>query len=201
MSTLVSTGPVLGVSELIAGGELHGPVNDVELAVVPPGVPTAIGPGVAPLGTIAWISESESTVKLASTWLNLTTVAPVKEEPRMSTLPPAGPHVGVNELIVGAMPNGAMLLPVPFGVVTVIGPVTAPLGTVAWISESESTVKEAPMPLKVTEVAPARFAPRMSTLVPTEALAGVKVLIAGAVMTAPSTSTSSKFAETPQPPA
>jgi hypothetical protein len=46
------------------------------------------------------------------------------------------------------------LVAVPLGVVTEIGPVVAPFGTVAWSSESESTVNAAGVPLNLTEVAP-----------------------------------------------
>jgi hypothetical protein len=43
--------------------------------------------------------------------------------------------------------------PVPWGLVTEIGPVVAALGTVAWIVVSDSTVKAAATSLKATEVA------------------------------------------------
>ena len=81
-------------------------------------------------------------MKVAGTPLNPTPVAPLKWVPRMSTLVPAGPLAGVNEVIVGVgTVNGDELEPVPLTVFTEIGPVVAPSGTVAWISVSESTVK------------------------------------------------------------
>jgi hypothetical protein len=151
MSTLVPIGPLVGVKELMAA---VGTVNDGELQPVPLGVVTEIRPVVAPIGTVAWISESESSVKLAAVPFKPTEVTPVKLVPRISTLVPPGPVVGVNELTVGA---GAMtvkevgLEPVPLVVVTEIGPVVAPLGTVAWISLSELTVHPAAaVPLNVT---------------------------------------------------
>jgi hypothetical protein len=204
MSTLVPTGPLVGVNELIAGAVLHGPVNEDELVLVPPGVPTVIGPAVAAFGTIAWISESEAMVKVAGelpyqALLKVTLVAPVKFEPKMSTVAPAGPQVGVNELIVGGTPNEGALMAVPVGVVTEIGPVAAPAGTVAWISVSESRVKLAATPLKVTSLAPVKFTPEMSTLVPGSPLDGENDLIVGVVTTASSTSRSSKFPATLQP--
>ena len=53
----------------------------------------------------------------------------------MSTLVPTGPPLGVKEVIVGVgIVNGDELQPVPLTVVTEIGPVVAPSGTVAWIS-------------------------------------------------------------------
>jgi hypothetical protein len=76
-------------------------VNGDELVPVPPAVITEIGPVVAPLGTVAWISDAEINVQLAGVPLNFTEIGEVKFEPRMSTLVPTGPLVGVNEAIVG----------------------------------------------------------------------------------------------------
>src|SRR6516162_9894156 len=108
MSTLLPADPLVGVNELIVGacggqGVMYGEV----LAPVPAGVVTAIWPVVAEPGAVAWISESESTANCALMPLKVTSVAPVKLEPWMSTLIPTGPHVGVNELIVGVTPNGS----------------------------------------------------------------------------------------------
>ena len=51
----------------------------------------------------------------------------------------------------------AALVAVPPGVVTAMGPVVAPAGTVAVISDWLSTLKiVAAMPLKVTSVAPVK---------------------------------------------
>jgi hypothetical protein len=76
-----------------------------------------------------------------------------------------------------------VLVSVPPAVVTLIGPLLAPLsassGTVAVICVSESTVKEAEMPSKVTAVAPVKFAPVIVTLVPACPTAGVKELMSG----------------------
>ena len=55
MSTLVPTGPLVGVNELIVGGGWV-TVNVLEPAPVPPVVVTEIGPVVAPLGMCAVIS-------------------------------------------------------------------------------------------------------------------------------------------------
>ena len=49
--TVVPTGPLPGVNELIDGGGMN--VNEPELVAVPPGVVTEIGPVVAPSGTQA----------------------------------------------------------------------------------------------------------------------------------------------------
>src|SRR5262249_42620676 len=107
-------------------------------------------------------------VKVAGAPLNVTTVVPVKFSPWMSTLVPGGPLVGVNELIDGGGgTQKQQLWAVPFRVVTEITPAVAPLGTVAWSSESESSVKFATLPLKPTEVTPVKSQPKISTLVPT----------------------------------
>jgi len=192
MSTLVPTGPVVGVKELMAGA---GTAKEDELEPLPFGVHTEIGPVVAPLGTVAWISESESTVKFVVVAPpKPTEVAAVKFDPRMSTLVPTGPPVGVNELTVGAN-SGWMtvkedeLLPLPLGPVTEITPVVAPLGTIAWISLSESTVKVASAPSNVTLVAPVKYTPLRSTLVPAGPVSGVNELIAVLATTVSSTST------------
>ena len=61
ITTVVPTGPLVGVKDEIVG--LLGGVTSklVELVAVPPAVITAIGPDVALLGTVAVISASEFT--------------------------------------------------------------------------------------------------------------------------------------------
>ena len=51
----------------------------------------------------------------------------------------------------------------PLGVATWTLPVVAPVGTVVVISEGETTVNAAAMPLNVTLVAPVRSVPRILT--------------------------------------
>ncbi|HEV8488778.1 MAG TPA: hypothetical protein VGQ58_03205, partial [Candidatus Limnocylindrales bacterium] len=69
----------------------------------------------------------------------------------------------------------AVLVPVPPGVVTLIGPVLAPAGTVA-LSEPYTTLpKEALTPLNLTAVAPVKAEPLMVTLVPTGPPVGAKL--------------------------
>ena len=67
-----------------------------------------------------------------------------------------------------------MLVSVPPGRLTVIGPLVAPAGRRAVIEESESTVKEAPVPLTLTAVDPVKPLPRITMDVPAEPLAGMK---------------------------
>ena len=73
------------------------------------------------------------TVKVALAPLKATTVAPVKLVPLMDTLAPTGPLAGVKLVIVGGLITVKLpaLLAVPSGVVTLIVPVVALVGTVA----------------------------------------------------------------------
>ena len=73
-----------------------------------------------------------------------------------------------------------VLVAVPPGVVTLIGPVVAPAGTVALILLGLSTVKLAGVPLNVTNVAPVKCEPRIVTIVPTTPASGLKLMIVGA---------------------
>jgi len=72
-------------------------------------------------------------VKPALTPLNATAVAPVKFVPLIVTLIPTGPLVGVKLVIVGGLTTVKLLalVAVPPAVVTLTGPVVAPVGTVA----------------------------------------------------------------------
>ena len=105
---------------------------------------------MAPDGTVVVIRIAEFTVKLAAVPLNVTDVAPVKLVPLMITLIPTAPLVGEKLVIVGGVPTvkAFALMAVPEIVVTLIGPVVAPEGTVAVTCVSESAVKAADVPLK-----------------------------------------------------
>jgi hypothetical protein len=113
--------------------------------------------------------------------LNRTAVAPVKFVPLMVTLAPTGPLLGVKLEIVGGLITVKLLalLAVPAEVMTLIGPLVAPAGTVAVIVLAEFTVKLALVPLNRTAVAPVKLVPLIVTLVPTGPLAGVKLAIVG----------------------
>ena len=70
--------------------------------------------------------------------LKVTAVAPVRLVPVMTTLVPTGPLAGEKLVIVGGCAAAVTvkllaLVAVPPGVVTAIGPVVAPAGTVAVI--------------------------------------------------------------------
>jgi len=129
--TAVPTGPLVGVKPVIVGG-----FTTVKLAVlvaVPAGFVTVTGPLVAPLGTVAWITVAEVTVKPAAVPLNFTAVVPVKFEPLIVTLVPTTPLAGEKVVIIGGTVTVKLfaLVAVPSGVVTTIGPEEAPAGTVA----------------------------------------------------------------------
>ena len=155
------------------------------LVAVPDGVVTVIRPVVAPAGTVAVTRSSFTKLKLADVPLNRTLVAPVKWLPLMVTDVPTAPLDGEKLLIVGADPLVTVkfdaLVAVPDGVVTVILPVVAPLGTLAVIRPSFATLKLADVPLNRTLVAPVKWLPLMVTDVPTAPLDGEKLLIVGAV--------------------
>src|SRR5947208_6396251 len=75
------------------------------------------------------------------------------------------------------------LVAVPPGVVTLIVPVVAPVGTVAVICVAELTVNVALVPLNFTAVAPVKAVPVIVTLAPTTPLVGVKLVIVGGLTT------------------
>jgi hypothetical protein len=184
MVTEVPTGPLAGLKPLTAGGSVT--VKLPVLVAVPFGVVTPTGPLVAPAGTVAVIWLSLSTRKLAAVPLKSTVLAPVKPLPAIVTLVPTGPLAGLKPLTAGggATVKLVLLVPVPLGLVTSIGPLVAPGGTVAVIWLSESTVKlVAPVPLKSTAVAPVKPLPVMVTEVPTGPLEGLKPLIEGGTVT------------------
>src|SRR5262245_60555063 len=96
------------------------------------------------------------------------------------TVVPVGPVAGVKPVILGATVKLVALVAVPPGVVTVIGPLVAPAGTIAVICPAESTVKLAGLPLNFTAVAPVKLVPLITTGMPTPLLSGeAPVIVAG----------------------
>jgi hypothetical protein len=186
MVTFVPTGPLVGVNEVICGTGAVPTVKFVELVAVPFGLVTVTGPDRAPGCTVAVICVPWLfTVKVGSAFVPIfTCVAPVKLVPVIVTLVPAGPKVGVNDVMVGAVlfvtVKSAVLVAVPPAVVTLTLPVVAPMGTVAVICVSELTVKVvAEVVLNFTELAPKNPVPVIVTTVPTEPLVGEKDAIVG----------------------
>jgi hypothetical protein len=112
--------------------------------------------------------------------------------PKIVTAVPAGPHVGVNEEILGAQPPGLAtvkvpaLVPVPAVFVAVITPVV-PAPTVALICVAETMSKFAaavPPNFTLVTLSLLKFVPVMVTTQPVGPLVGVKAVIVGAVATA-----------------
>lgn len=186
--TNVPIWPLAGVKESICGGpEGSSTVNAPELNADPCGVDTRIGPVVAPEGTLVLIWVSEETVKVAEISLNATDVAPEKPEPESVTAVPTPPLVGVKELIWGTdsvttVKEFAVDV-LPNGVATLIVPVVALEGTLVLTLLSETTLKAAVVPLKLTCVAPVKELPVKVTSVPSVPLAGENELIAGGYVT------------------
>jgi hypothetical protein len=143
--------PLAGVNELTTGKLVM--IKSVPLTPTPTLLLTLMGPLVAPAGTVARICVSESIVNVADSPLNATSLALVNALPVMVTSVPVKPPAGVNDVIVGgsSMMKSVALNPVAAALVTLIGPLLAPTGTVARICVPESTVKlPATVPLNET---------------------------------------------------
>ena len=180
--TATPTAPLVGVKPVTVGtGSVT--VKFVALVAVPPAVTTAIGPLVAPAGTVVVIVEASTTVNAG--WLvvlNRTVVAPVRSVPVIVTAAPTTPLVGVKLVTVGTgtTVKFVALVAVPPGVTTAIGPLVAAAGTVVVIVVALTTVNVGcDVPLNVTLVAPVRLVPVMVTAPPTGPLVGVKLVTVG----------------------
>jgi hypothetical protein len=124
--TLVPGAPLDGENESTVGAT----EKFAALVALPAGVVTPILPVVAPAGTVAVILMAEFTVNTADVPLTVTAVAPVKFAPLTTTPVPTLPLAGVKPVIRGATMKLAVLVAVPAGVVTLIGPLVAVAGTV-----------------------------------------------------------------------
>jgi hypothetical protein len=159
-------------------------VKSATLVATPPGVVSETLPVVAPVGTVAVTDVAVLVVNVAVVPLNLTEVTPVRFVPVMTTLVPTLPLVGANDVIVGA--EATVKLAALFagraaaGVVTWIGPFVALSGTTAVICVGELITKVVAVVLNTTLVAPQKFVPVMTTLVPAGPLAGANPVIVAA---------------------
>lgn len=118
---------------------------------------TLIEPVGAPKGTVAVTVPELLTVNTAVLPPNETAVAPVKFVPVIVTPVPTGPVAGAKELMAGVIVKRVVVTIGAWpGVVTVMGPVVAPAGTVVVIVPEASTVKVAATPLNETAVAPVK---------------------------------------------
>lgn len=183
MVTAVPTIPLVGKKLVILGRILI--VKLLVLFTVPIGVVILIAPVVAPVGTVVVMEVSETILKAALTPLNLTLVVPVKLAPVMVTLAPTAPLVGEKLVIVGGKVTVKLLVlvAVPIGVVILICPLVAPVGTIAFIEVSDITEKVAATLLNLTAVAPVKLMPEMLTLVPIALLVGEKLVRVGGKLT------------------
>jgi hypothetical protein len=183
--TEVPTGPLVGEKDVIVGAAEVVTTKSVALVAVPDGVVTEIFPVEAPVGTVAVIRVpgvfTENVVAAAPP--NFTDVAPPKSEPLMVTEVPTGPLVGEKEVMVGAAgavtTKSVALVAVPSGVVTLIFPVAAPLGTGAVTLVGETGVNTAAVVLNFTPVTSTKLVPLMVTEVPTGPEVGENEVIVG----------------------
>ena len=151
-------------------------VKLVALLAVPSSVVTMMGPVVAPAGTVV-VTVPELTVNVATLPPKKTALAPVKFVPVIVTLVPTRPLAGVKEVMAGVTVKRVVVFKGPLpGVVTVMGPVVAPAGTVVVIVPEGLTVKVDATPLNETAVAPVKLVPVIVTAVPTGPKIGVNGL-------------------------
>jgi hypothetical protein len=179
--TVQPADPLAGEKEVIVGAPAEIAAKLLLLQAVPSAVFTLIQPLSAPPGTVAVICVSDTTVKLAGTRKKVTAVAPVRFVPVIVTVVPIVPLAGVNELMWGVTVKLAVDTAEPIEFVSVIGPLVAPLGTLALNCVSETPhIIVAGVPLKLTPVVPVKFVPVNVIVQPTDPLPGEKLLIVGA---------------------
>jgi len=136
-----------------------------------------MGPVLAPKGTVVVTVPELLTVNVAAVPPNEMAVAPVKVVPVIVTPVPTGPVAGAKEVMAGVTVKRVVVTigPLP-GVVTVMGPVVAPAGTVVVIVPEGLTVKVDATPLNETAVAPVKVVSVIVTPVPTGPKVGVNGL-------------------------
>jgi hypothetical protein len=163
------------VAARLKGGPPGVTVKLAALVAVPSSVVTVIRPVVAPAGTLVVTVPELLTVKVAAAPLNETAVAPVKFVPVIVTPAPPAPLAGAKEVMAGVTVKRVVVVKGPPSVVTVMGPVVAPAGTVVVIVPGGPSVNVAATPLNETAVAPVKVVSVIVTPVP----AGPKVGVNG----------------------
>ena len=126
--TRVPAKPLAGEKLAMRGAAM----NLILLTAVPVAVVTLIGPVIALSGTTVMICVGAVTVKLALVPPNFTAVVPVKLMPSIMTLAPGNAAAGEKLVMIGESDVTIklfVLVPVPLGVVTRMGPEWAPVGT------------------------------------------------------------------------
>ncbi len=160
-------------------------VSVPSLTARPPAVMTVMVPDGAPLGRTKVIVVGETTVnEAAAAPPTVTELAPVRFVPVTVMTVPAAPDVGEKLVMVGVGGTTVKvvlpLVAVPPGVVMLMTPVNAPLGTVMLTVPSRFTVKVAATPPMLTLLAPVRFVPVTVMTVPAAPDVGEKLVMVGA---------------------
>jgi hypothetical protein len=158
--TTVPAPPPVGSKVVTAGDDT---VNFAAATPVLTGVVTEISPVTALGGTVTVIAVGVTELGVVGRPLNFTAVAPAKLTPEIVSVVPAGPDTGPNEAIAGDVVVKQVSLVTGVRSDTIaIGPGVAPPGTAVVISVAEITLNEVTgVPLKVTLVTSAKFAPVM----------------------------------------
>jgi hypothetical protein len=180
--TVAPTAALIGLKLVIAG---VGRTVKVEALVnVTPLVVTEMVPVVAPEGTVVVMVVEVDALTTAVVPLKETTLFAgevLKLVPVIVTVAPTAPEAGLNPDSVGEPGTVKLdeLVKVTPLVVTVIGPVAAPTGTVVVmvVAFEEETI--AVTPLNFTIGLLSKFVPAIVTVAPTAALVGLKLVIVG----------------------
>jgi hypothetical protein len=186
LATPMVSRPLTSTSAATEGG--GGMMKSSVLRASPSGVRTEISPDPAAPGTSAVrlvevAAVTRPRVRLNITWSLATSGS--KLVPVIVTALPTVPTAGEKPVIVGALDaptvNGSLLVADPPGVVTLIGPVLAPAGTVATSRVVVAEVTVAVVPLNLTVLSPAvalNPVPEMVTAVPAGPRPGEKARMA-----------------------
>ena len=180
--TDVATGPLVGESDVMAGGTVKG-----KPLLINPTVTTTF-PVTAAFGTGTTILVADQLVGVAVAPPILTTLAPLvapNPEPVIVIGVPTGPLVGARFVKVGRTRYDTPLLGTPSTVTTTL-PVAAPVGTVTTMLVADQLVGVAAVPLNVTVFAPCvapNPVPAIVTDVPIGPLVGFRLVIAGGTVT------------------
>ena len=145
----------------------------------------AVAMAVAGTAAVSCVADTNVVVKAAP--LKFTTELLMKPVPftvRVKAALPATAVFGARLVMVGVgsvTVKVAVLVAVPLGVVTAIGPLVAPVGTMKVMVVLFTTVKPVmATPFKVTAVAPVKSVPVTVTVAPVRPLVGVKPAMVGA---------------------
>jgi hypothetical protein len=187
--TSAPTAPLVGLKLVIVGVDKI--IKLVALLMVTPLTVTVIFPEVAAFGTITVILVEVEETTTAFTPLNLTTLLAgvgLKFVPVIVIVADTALLIGVISTIVGEANTIKLVVVVrviPF-TVTEIGPVRAPIGTIALILVVVDDIMSATIPLNDTtfsSMGVLKLVPLIVTVAPTAALVGVKPVIVGVAST------------------